>query len=167
VATLNITNLKQVETRLRQRIIKALRSKRIRELIGDTVVKAIKERKDFGAPKESTEKQRRYLERYNSTDPAYDRNKINAVFTGELLADLEKNVRLVSKKGSVSFEIAQSDKRHKKYQGKTKKVGSRSKYSEIQKGLEDLGYNYLFVDDKAVDELIDLIRQELLKEIAS
>ena len=141
---------------------KLFRDKNLRLQIGAIVANDIKKNVSFGSPATSTLKWRKRYGPLNNTDPAYSQGKLNAVFTGELLNDLATNVKGVTT--TKSFDIEHSDKRHKKYQGVTKKIGSRSPYSEISKGLIDvLGYDYMKISDKARTKIVNLIRQEITK----
>jgi hypothetical protein len=166
MAKIKIKGVKEVSDKLNRNIRielnKILRDPALRQKVGQIVVDDIKANVDFGSPAPKTLKWRETYDQINATDPAYSRNKLNAVFTGELLEDLKNNVRAFPTE--LTFEIAHSDKRHKKYQGVTKMIGSRSKYSEISKGLvKDLGYNYFKLTNKAKDKITELIKEELFK----
>lgn len=168
MATIKIKNLESVEKavslKLRVAIRKMLRSKQVRNTIGAIIIADIKENISFGRPSPSTINWRRRYDSLNSTDPAYKRNKINAVFTGELLNDLATNVKADTI--ASSFVLEHSSKKHKKYQGVTKKIGSRSSYSDISKGIiEKLGYDYLKITRKGQFKITKFIKSELLKLI--
>jgi hypothetical protein len=170
MAKIKIKGVKEVSERLNRNIRielnKILRDPVLRQKVGQIVVDDIKANVDFGSPAPGTLKWRETYDQINATDPAYNRNKLNAVFTGELLEDLKNNVRAFPTE--LTFEIAHSDKRHKKYQGVTKKIGSRAKYSEISSYLvDDLGYNYFKLTKKAQGEITKLIREELFKLLAN
>jgi hypothetical protein len=170
MAKIKIKGVKEVSEKLNRNIRielnKILRDPVLRQRIGQIVVDDIKANVNFGSPAPSTLKWRETYDPINPTDPAYSRNKLNAVFTGELLEDLKNNVRAFPTE--LTFEIAHSDKRHKKYQGVTKKIGSRSKYSEISEGLvKDLGYDYFKLTKKAQSEITKQIKEELFKLLAN
>lgn len=166
MAKIKIKGVKEASQKLsrnlRIELNKVLRDPVLRQKVGEIVVADIKENVDFGSPAPSTLKWRETYDQINPTDPAYSRNKLNAVFTGELLEDLKNNVRAFPTE--LTFEIGHSDKRHKKYQGVTKKIGSRAKYSEISDYLvNDLGYDYFKLTKKAQAEIAKLIKDELFK----
>lgn len=170
MAKIKIKGIKEVSKKLnkdiRIELNKVLRNPVLRLKIGDIVVNDIKQNVDFGSPAPSTLKWRERYDQINPTDPAYSRSKLNAVFTGELLDDLRTNVRAFPTE--LTFEIGHSDKRHKKYQGVTKKIGSRAKYSEISGYLvNDLGYDYFQLTKKAQSEITKLIQDELFKLLAN
>lgn len=158
-------NPKILKRKINIAITKLLQSKELREKIGKTIVEAIKD-KSMGSAAYSTKKWRERYEKLNKTDPKYSRSKINATFTGELLNDLMTNVKANTPKKQ--FIVGNSSKLHKKYQGVTKKIGSRSPYKEIAKGLiNDLGYDYLEVSDDTREKIIKLIRKEITKILKS
>lgn len=170
MAKIKIKGIKEVSKKLdkdiRIELNKVLRNPVLRLKIGDIVVNDIKGNVNFGSPAPSTLKWRERYDQINPTDPAYSRNKLNAVFTGELLEDLRTNVRAYPTE--LTFEVGHSDKRHKKYQGVTKKIGSRAKYSEISGYLvNDLGYDYFQLTKKAQSEITKLIQDELFKLLAN
>jgi hypothetical protein len=170
MAKIKIKGVKEVSDKLNRNIRielnKILRDPALRQKVGQIVVDDIKANVDFGSSAPGTLKWRETYDQINATDPAYSRNKLNAVFTGELLEDLKNNVRAFPTE--LTFEIAHSDKRHKKYQGVTKMIGSRSKYSEISEGLvKGLGYDYFKLTKRAQSEITKLIREELFKLLAN
>ena len=167
MATLKITSasLKKAQSSIRKTITKALRSKDIRAGIGDIVVDAIKASK-LGSPAKATVAHRKYLEKYNQTSDAYKRGVVNAIFTGELMKDLANNVKFTTGSDGVGYEIQNSGKKHKKYKGKKKSIGSRTPYKVIQDRLIDLGYDYLFIEDETVDKLVKFIRKQLLNKLS-
>lgn len=162
---LKVKNLKSLTIEIQKRVRKVLRDKDIRDGLGDILVEYIRTQ-SFGRPAKATIAARKYLEKYNVTDPDYNRSKIKAIFTGKLLEDLASNVKADFKPGKVGYVFEQSNKKHPKYQGKTKKVGSRSSYKAIQEGLENLGYNYVKIDDATIDKMINFIRSKLLNKLS-
>jgi hypothetical protein len=171
MAKVKVLNLEKIRSDIRKKIALGLRDEEIRKGIGEIIVQDIKETKDFGTPAESTIKWRERYEKSNTTDEFYNRNKLNATFTGELLEDLKNNVRLNSTKGAIAFEITQSSKFHKPYKSPSKKTKSRSKsnvtrpkYSDIQNWMiNNYGYNYLKIEDFTVRKLVAFIRNTLEK----
>jgi hypothetical protein len=114
MAKLKIMNLKQVQTALRKKITKQLRSPEVRKGVAEIIVSDIKD-SNLGTPAKFTKEMREYLEPYNTTDPKYRRGKISANFTGELLQDLINNVKAKFGSGKSSFVIEHSNKSHKPY----------------------------------------------------
>lgn len=164
MAKLKVKNLKQVTSSVRKFITKELRSKEIRQGVGEIVVKSIRAQM-FGVPAKSTKKWRERYDSLNTTHPTYKRSKINITFTGELLEDLQKNVRANATSGRFVYVIEHSDKLHKKYNGVSGKIGSRSKYSDISDGIiNKWGYNYLKFDDKTLAKVISFINSEITKK---
>jgi len=171
MAKVKVLNLDKIRSDIRKKITLALRDETIRTGIGEIVALDIKETKDFGTPAESTQKWRARYEKSNTTDEYYQRNKLNAVFTGELIEDLKNNVRLSSTKGDISYEIKQSDKFHKPYKSPSKKKKSssksnvtRPKYSDIQNWMiNNYNYNYLKIEDFTIKKLVTFMRKALEK----
>lgn len=156
---------KKLSINLRVQVLKMFRNPLIRKQVGEIIIEDIKDNVNFKSPEEFTLKWRKRYDPLNKTDPKYSRNKLNATFTGELLEDLKNNVRADTK--NLSFVVEHSNKKHKKYQGVTKKIGSRSKYSDISEGLVDkLGYDYFKLTDEARDKITKLVREELFKLLA-
>ncbi len=169
MAKLKVLNLKKVTSGIRRDITKALRDKEFRDGIGDIVVNEVKET-TLGSAKDGTLAWRKYLEKGNATDPKYNRNKIKALFTGELLNDLRNNVRLDLSSGGASFTIEHTDKKHKKYKkpnGKPTK-GIAQTYKAIQGFLEELGYFYIRNaknSAKIEKKVRDFIQEMLFKKL--
>jgi hypothetical protein len=170
MATVSIKGIKKLEAKLnrtlRIEINKLFRDKELRDKIGAIVVKDIKENYESEkSPSPLTTKWRETYDPINRTDPAYDRSKIKAVFTGELLEDLRKNIK--ANTNERTFVIEHSSKKHKKYQGKTKKIGSQSPYSEISRGIiEDHGHNYMELTDEAKKEITTLVREKIFELVS-
>jgi hypothetical protein len=114
MAKIKVKNLNKVQSSLRKKIRKALRSPNIREGVGEIVVDQIQ---DDSVPvqSEATIAWRKYYEKANETSPRYNRSKINFTFTGDLLKDLMKNVKARFDLNRAEFIIEQSNKKHKKY----------------------------------------------------
>jgi len=175
MAQLKIKNLKQIETSIRKRITKELRSKEVRRGVAQIVVDDIKDG-SLGKPAEFTKDMRQYLEQFNKTDPRYRRGKISINFTGELLQDLINNVKAKFGSGKSSFVIEHSNKTHKPYkQGKRKLKFSKKKipksdrvtYSFISNNLINrLGYNYLKFSDNTQAKVIKFIRDKIFKNLS-
>lgn len=169
MAKVKVKNLKNVTSNIRLKITKELRAPEFRTGVGDIVVEEIK-KTNLGSPSEATKAWRKYLEKGNTTDKQYNPGQIKALFTGELLEDLRKNVRLSSTKGAIEFIVEQTDKLHKKYKkpnGKPTK-GRRQTFKQIQSFLEALGYNYITnAKNKQTTQkkILDFIRKELFKRL--
>jgi len=163
MATVKVTGLKQIQSSIRKFITKELRRKDLRENVGKLVVDSIRSKR-FGSPTKSTRKWRERYDSLNTTHPRYSRNNINITFTGELLVDLEKNIKSNSTGSRFQYVISHSDKLHKKYNGVSGKIGSRSKYSDISDGLiNKWGYDYLTFDDKTLTKVVSYINKEIVK----
>ena len=163
MAKVKVKGLKRIQSNIRKFITKELRKKEIRQGVGEIVVNSIRATK-FGAPAKSTKKWRKRYDSLNVTHPTYSRNKINITFTGELLQDLQKNIKSSSTAGRFVYVIEHSDKLHKKYNGVTGKIGSRSRYSDISDGIiNKWGYKYLTFDDKTLAKVISYINTEIKK----
>lgn len=166
MARVKIEGIKDLSSRLKRNIrievSKLFRDEDLRIQIGDIVVEDIKENADFGRPAESTERWREIYDRLNSTDSSYDRNKLNAVFTGELLEDLRTNVLAVPTE--FSYEIGHSNNLHKKYRGKGGLIGTRTPYSEISDYLiNGLEYNYMVLSTEAKTRITELIQEKIFE----
>jgi phage gpG-like protein len=170
MATVSIKGIKQLEAKLnrnlRIEVNKLFRDKELRDKIGVIVVKDIKDNYESKKPPaDGTIKWREIYDPINRTDPAYDRSKIKAVFTGELLEDLRKNIK--ANTTDKQFVIEHSDKKHRKYQGKTKKIGSQSSYREISRGIiEGHGHNYMALTDEAKKEITNLVREKIFELVS-
>lgn len=162
MAQVKITGIKKLKFELRTRVKKALRDKGLRNAIGEQAAKLIK-KKTLGTPAKRTLEWRRRYDPINPTDRAYNRDKINVTFTGELLADLASNV----KANTTRFRliIKNSNKKHKKYNGLKKKIGSRAKYSDISKGLIDKGYDYLDFSQGDLKKLTKILQVRVVEFI--
>ena len=153
---------KRLERNINTQLKKLFRDKELRKRIGELVVADIKKNVDFGSSDSEWVKYRDKIASKNSTDPAYKQGSIKAVFTSELLQDLINSIK--GDTLNFQFVIEHSEKRHKKYQGVTKKIGSRSKYTEISKGLvRDMGYDYFQLSAKAQKEITKIIREEIFE----
>jgi hypothetical protein len=159
---LNEAKLRKIPSKIRQVITKEMRSPEVRKELGEIVGESIKDDPQ-GIPAPSTLKWRERYDPINNTDKKYLRTRINFAFTGELIADLKKNVRLSIERSIISFVFANSDKRHKKYQGVTKKIGSNSKYSEIEQGLRDMGYDYPRINEESKQKSTEYLRDKIRK----
>tara|TARA_R110002096_G_scaffold34017_4_gene97576 strand:- start:2157 stop:2663 length:507 start_codon:yes stop_codon:yes gene_type:complete len=166
MAKVRITNLKQLNSSLRKKILLAVQDKKVTKSVGETIVTDIQKNKTSASA--ATQKTRKYLEKGNKTDKAYSRSKINVTFTGELLKDLIKNIRgnFTGAKAVYTIEHTENGK-HKKYKTpKGKLIGKTTKtYDEIQGYLKDMGYDYLVFSEKAKKEVIKLIRNKILKKL--
>lgn len=156
----------RLNANLRIQLNKLFRDDKIRKQIGEWIIEDIKNNVDFGSPAKSTLKWRKRYDPINDTDPAYRRGKLNATFTGELLQDLANNIR--ANPTDMSYTVEHSNKRHSKYQGVTKMIGSMTPYDEISSYLiNDLGYDYFQLTPGARAKIVDLIRTEFFKLLAN
>lgn len=163
MATVKVKGLKQINSAIRKFITKELRRKELRQGVGEIVVSSIRAKR-FGTPARSTKKWRKRYDSLNTTHPTYRRNNINITFTGELLNDLQKNIKSKSTSGKFEYIISHSDKLHKKYNGVSGKIGSRSKYSDISDGIiNKWGYDYLSFDNKTLNKVVSYINKEIVK----
>ena len=170
MANIKIKGIKNLEAKINRslkiEINKLFRDKDLRLQIGQLVVADIKQNYDGGRPAESTIKWRERYDQLNQTDPQYNRNKIKALFTGELLNDLATNIKAdtINKQ----FVMEHSSKLHKKYQGVTKKIGKRIAFDKLSGYLiDDMGYNYMVLSDEVQKEIVKLVREKILKLISN
>jgi hypothetical protein len=152
---------KKLNSNLRIQSNKLFRDKDLRAKIGSMIVADIKKNVDMGAASKATIESRKRLEQTNNTDSAYKRGRIKAVFTGELLKDLGSSVVGVPTKSQ--FEVEHSSKLHKKYKGKNGAIGKRIAFDKLSSILiDDMGYNYIKLSDKAQKDIANLIRDRFL-----
>lgn len=172
MANIKIKGINQLQNKLNRslkiEINKLFRDKELRLKIGQIVVADIKENYVGGTvdSNSSTYKWRERYDQLNTTDPKYDRNKIKALFTGELLNDLATNIKAdtINKQ----FVLEHSSKLHKKYQGVTKKIGSRIAFDKLSGYLiDDMGYDYMVLTDETKKEIVKLVREKILKLISN
>lgn len=162
MAKVKVTGLKQIQSSIRKFITKELRRKDIRDGVSSIVVESIR-KKNFGTPAKTTKKWRERYDSVNPTHSTYSRNKINITFTGELLNDLQKNIRANSTAGKFNYIMEHSDKLHKKYNGVSGKIGSKTKYSVISDGIINRwGYDYLTFDDKTLTKVVSYINKQIV-----
>lgn len=166
MAKLTVTNLKNVQSQVRKKITLALRNPDIRKGVGEIIVDQIK-KEPVPVTSNATIAWRKYWEKANQTDQAYNRRNINITFTGELLMDLMKNVKAKFNRGSVSYIIEQSNKKHKKYKkpnGKPSRSAALT-YKEIGAEIEKKGYEYLTFSEKSKTRVLGFIKKTLLRGI--
>jgi len=162
MAKLKVKNLKQVQNKIRRDLTKNLRAKSMRDGVGKIVVDDIRD-SDFGRPSDSYRQWREENDGLNTTHKKYDRDKINITFTGELLDDLQKNVKLDSSNGKAEYVIEHSDKLHKSYKtqsGKTK----RATFKKISEGVSRY-YEYLTFSSTSKKKVLKFIKDNLLKSL--
>ena len=156
---------KQLNRNIKIQINKLFRDKDLRNKIGMMVVADIKKNFKGRNAADSTIEWRKIYEQYNTTDPAYDRKKAKAIFTGELLNDLAKNVKGITT--IKAFEISHSSKLHKKYQGVTKKIGKRIPYDKLSEILvNDLKIDYFVLSKKAQKEISGIVKDRIVQLLA-
>lgn len=150
---------------MRVAVNKLMRDANLRDKIGSIIVKDIKENVDMGAASPVTVKIREYFEKYNVTDPAYSRSRVKAVFTGQLMEDLRKNVKSITTE--MAFEVKNSDKKHKGYKTKNGKTKGES-FSKISGWIvDDLGYNYFQLTQEAQAAITNEVQNVLFKILSS
>jgi hypothetical protein len=162
MAVLKVKNLKQVQNQIRRRITKQLRTKSMRDGVGQIVADEIQD-SDFGRPSDSYYDWRSDNDGLNATHKKYDRDKINITFTGALLKDLATNVKLNSTAGKAEYVIEHSDKLHKAYKtksGKTKRVS----FATISEGVSKY-YAYLTFSSKSKKKVLKFIKDNLFKQL--
>lgn len=166
MARIKVTGIDQVSSRIKKEINKAVRDEETRLEIGEIITNDIKNT-SFGEPSKKTKEWRDRYDKYNRTDPLYNKNEIKITYTGELLQDLKENVRVDTTQGEVKFTIQHTERLHKKYNKKNGKIGkSRSKYTDISDGLiNKLGYNYLKFSDNALNKVIEFIKDKIASKL--
>jgi hypothetical protein len=169
MAIIKVNGVKELADKLtrnlRIELNKIFSSNELRETVGQIIVNDIKKNADFGKPAPSTKKWRKTYEPHNATDPEYNRDKLNATFTGELLEDLQKNIKGYPTK--LTFEIGHSDKKHSQYKSKDGKIGKKTPYKVISKHLiNELGYDYFQLTETAKKLIIEEIKKEFFKVLS-
>ena len=162
MAKLKVKNLKQVQTSLRMKIRKELRSKDVAKGVAEVVVGEIQDG-DFGRPSEPYRDWREMNDDLNDTDPKYEIDKINITFTGELLKDLIKNVKASFSGNKSEYVLEHTDGTHKAYKTKSGKT-KRSSYKDISKGVQKY-YPYLKFSSKTQSKVIKFIRDKVFKNL--
>ena len=170
MATVKVTGLKNIQSTLLKEIRKILRDKTTRDSVGRIVVAGIR---SMQKPVQSqvTLAFRKYYEQYNKTHPEYRRSNINITFTGDLLNDLQKNVKADFSGGKNEYLIQHSEKRHKKYKTGKKRKNKSSKSVEalthqmISEYLIEKGYDYLKLDDKTINRVLRYMNIRLEKQL--
>jgi hypothetical protein len=166
MAKLKIKNLNQVQTSIRKQITKAARSPEIRKGVGEIIVDQI-QKEPVPVTSKVTLAWRKYLEKANKTDSAYKRGSINITFTGELLADLKKNIKARIGAGKIEYVVEHSDKNHKKYKkpnGKLSK-GAIKTYKDISELIIAKGYNYLTFSSKSKKRVLKFIQANIFRKL--
>lgn len=126
------SSLAGVEKNVRDAFNKVITNPRMLNEIGSSITtdivdqtrnkeKSIPLGSDLKLLKESTIKQRMWLQKYNSTDAAFEDGRSNLTFTGQLLNSLTHKIL-----GRGILEIF-FDGKHKPYKGKTKTLGKEDK----------------------------------------
>jgi len=181
MAKLRVKNIKKVISNFRREVTKVARDKETRMEVGEIVVEDIQDNPVARAGK-VTQQFRRYFEKYNSTDPKYKRSQINITFTGELMEDLKKNVKVDTTGGKLEYVIRQSDKQHKNYKSGSKKPKKkiavtnlktretkervyRATHNQVRRYVEDKGYEYLKFSQRVIDKLGKFLQNKLYTEL--
>lgn len=184
IQRVKVTGLKNFQSQIVKEIRKILRDKTTRQSVGRIVVAGIRS-SSFGEPSNVTMQFRKFFEQYNKTHPEYRRSNINITFTGELLNDLQKNVKADFGGGKNEYIIEHSGKLHKGYDsGEARKKGkrkievtslkskktreTRQKYSRqrisyqmISEYLIEKGYDYLQLNDATINRVLRYINIRL------
>jgi hypothetical protein len=163
-----VTGLSKIQSKLRREITKILRQKEVRQSVGRIVVSGIRSN-SVPVQSQVTKAFRKYFEKYNKTHPDYRRSRINITFTGELLNDLQKNIKASTTAGKFDYIIEHSDKLHKRYKTGKKRKGKKSDriaYSLISEYLIEKGYDYLQLDDKTINRVLRYINLKLLRQLS-
>lgn len=166
MAKVSVLNVKKVESKIKQDIRKVLRDKEVRTGVAEIVVDQIQKEK-VPVTSEATKAWRKYLEQGNTTSNRYERPFINITFTGELLADLIKNIKASFTGGKSEYVIEHSDKKHKKYRkpnGKPLK-GEAQSYKQIQGHLKRNGYEYLVFSNENLKRVIEFVKKTLFDKL--
>lgn len=166
MATVKVTNLKNVTSAIKKQIVKASRDKSIRLGIGELIVSDI-QATTFRTLGSSEAYYKFRLRIKNKKDPKFTPTKINLTITGRLLKDIKSNVRVNTTGGEIRYIIEHSDKNHPQYSLKntrknTKKADSVP-YKTIQQGLSAAGYDYLKFSDRQLAKLSKFINNSLIK----
>lgn len=117
--------IKLTKAAIKRRVRQIARSKDIRNEVGKIVVDDIRNT-NYGTPAPMTIDLREYYSKYNKTHPKYKLKKINITFTGELLDDLQKNVKAEFKDGKISYILEHSNKSHKPYKQASDSIKGKS-----------------------------------------
>lgn len=188
---LRIKNLKQVQTSIRKEIIKALRDKKIAGRVALIAVNDIRNT-SLGDAADFTKEMRDYYKPVNKTNPKYKRNDIRITFTGELLNDLIKNVKLESSKSKLAYVIEHSDGLHDQYRQPKKKKDRKFKkkthketrfdkksgeFKQVNRAtkipykfistqlIKRLGYDYLKFGKDTEAKILKFIKSEIFKRL--
>lgn len=145
---------------IKRKIKKNVPKKADWEGISTYVIRNVKAnyRKNKTPPLESI-KHREYLEKYgNATGISYGTSRPNLTISGELLESIKpefkKNSLIISPTGN-----------HKKYQGKTKKVGNRTSNFEIAKHMKKIGRNFLKMTPTMKKIVLNMLKMSLRKHL--
>lgn len=168
----NLDNLtKQLSSNLNIELNKIFSNKTVLSEVRKIIEKNFRS-KNFGSAKDSTNRQRKYLEKYNTTDPDYIPGQIKAIFTGQLLEDLIKGT--VGVPTEKQFHVAHTDaenepeaipdRKHKGYKTKSGRTKGAA-FSDIAEGLVKRGFNYFELESKYEKQLVKLISDEIEKVV--
>ncbi len=161
---MRLKNLDELNGVIEKRVSKTLKNKKVSEGVSNIVAKGVKDR-NIKVKSPVTLAWRKYLEKGNTTDGKYARTKINFTFTGELLKDLARNVKLKITKKGAEYTIQNSKSLHKKYknpEGKPLK-GKPVSFKQINTYLNSLGYYYLKkVSKKRTDQIVRYLKKEIM-----
>ena len=137
-----------------------LAAKIVNNIKGDTYNGETYKGKKFPGLAKSTIDTRKYLSDYNSTATDYRATRSNATFTGELIEAIDYDI----KGGKIVIEAKGN---HSPYKGKRGAYKHTPRYSDILKGLWDLGREIMGVSNVnrkiILSEVKRIIRRSLLK----
>lgn len=171
MATVKVTNLKNVTSAIKKQIVKASRDKSIRAGVGDIVVDDIQNKNYRNVS--PTEPYARFRKRIkNKKDFKFDPAKINFTVKGSLMKDLRKNVVVSTTGGEIRYIIEHSDKLHTGYSVKksprkgskpykTKPIAFKKIQKELAKYSKD--YDYLKFSNQVLAKLNKFIKNSLIK----
>lgn len=156
---------KQLNRKIKIQLNKLFRDKDLRNKIGMMVVADIKKNFKGRGAADSTIDWREFYDEIHVKDPAFEMDRAKAIYTGELLNDLAKNVKGITT--IKAFEISHSSKLHKKYQGVTKKIGKRIPYDKLSEILvNDLKIDYFVLSKKAQKEISNVVKDRIVQLLA-
>lgn len=162
---IRLKNLSDINDIIAKRVTSTIKNKETSKQVAKIVSEGVKDKKIKVKSKVTTE-WRKYLEKGNVTDKRYNRGLINFTFTGELLSDLVKNVKLRINKKGAQYTIQNSGSYHKKYKdpdGRPLK-GRAVSYKQINTYLNSLGYYYLDkVSKRNTKKIIKYLKKEILR----
>jgi hypothetical protein len=163
--TIKKDSINRISKEYRKKVINTLRADDLRQDIATSISTSLLDKpKDFGSAKEPYKSYRAKLSKKNTTAKNFNKNRIKALFTGELFEDLadKRAVRNKATSKGIEYEIQHTSRKHKKYKG-TK--GKRSKYRDISAGLYKLGYQYFNFTKSLEKKIIKIVNKKIRKAL--